>query len=143
MSDNDIEERKEETYLTERKKNDTDKLNTEHVFDKFAHSVWNDKFGKNVVLVSSDNPWYINTTTTVPMKIKNNTQNIDTEYTDYPISYAQTPKKNNDRVELFNDMSEKDLNVYNYIIIVLTIIILLQIMVLVRDKFKKYFSKNF
>ncbi len=44
---------------------------------------WKNKQGKYVVLVSSDNPWYMNTDTTEPMKVSDypdNTHNIRQPY---------------------------------------------------------------
>ena len=43
-------------------------IDTEEPDIKFPR--WNKKFGKNVVLVSADNPWYINKNTTVPVEVK-------------------------------------------------------------------------
>lgn len=44
---------------------------------------WTKKFGKNVVLVSSENPWYVNTAISEPTQIKQPTTVTHPEYTDF------------------------------------------------------------
>lgn len=53
---------------------------------------WEKKFGKSVVLVSSDNPWYINKNTT--QKIPYIAGDTLDDYTDYPKQYGIFSTKN-------------------------------------------------
>ena len=95
---------------------------------------WGKKFGKNVVLVSSDNPWYINVDTTTPVVADNNKQDVPAEYTDYFVDYAYTPKKKG--VEFFGN-SDDDNKFINSIIIILLIIIAIQIVYLIKKNYRK------
>lgn len=102
---------------------------------------WHKKFGKNVVLVSSDNPWYINTNTTVPVNVLNH-ENPNPNYTDYGNNFSVFKEKNlkklvktqpEDGVEFFDDGQKKSQsNIFNLLFCILTIIIIIEIFYVVR-----------
>lgn len=115
---------------------------------------WNKKFGKNVVLVSAENPWYINTNTTTPAILDSHTQTMNPEYTDYSKNYASVPVKHHldplptqpeTGVEYFEPTSGASdelikkskktniINLFNVCICILFLIIFLQIYFMVRN----------
>ena len=112
---------------------------------KYPH--WNKKFGKNVVLVSADNPWYINTNTTTPAILDSHTQTMNPEYTDYPKNFASVPVKHHlaplptqpeTGVEYFESTSEpvkktNIVNLFNVCSCILFLIIFLQIYYMIRN----------
>jgi hypothetical protein len=79
---------------------------------------WHKKFGKNVVLVSSDNPWYINTNTTIPVNVSDY-KNPNLNYTDYSRDFGVFKEKNLKKlmktqpdkgVEFFEGDNKKDIS---------------------------------
>lgn len=111
---------------------------------------WHKKFGKNVVLVSSDNPWYINTNTTVPVNVSNY-KNPNPNYTDYANDFSTFKEKNlkkimktqpDEGVEFFDDDNKKDntlilpkksqFDLFNLLFCILTIIIIIQIFYVIK-----------
>lgn len=106
---------------------------------------WNKKFGKNVVLVSSDDPWYINTNTTTIMEHK--PMSVDNEfrinnykpYATFPSKKTSTIMKTQPDVgieyfgNIFNPLSHEE-RVVNFICYLLFIIIAIQIVYLYLKK---------
>jgi hypothetical protein len=98
---------------------------------------WHKKFGKNVVLVASDNPWYINKESTVILDHKTPT-NKNANYTDFYKPFGTFSKKNlkiidkpqpSSGVEGFSVISNQSqiVNPYTILLIILLIIITVQI----------------
>lgn len=96
---------------------------------------WNKSFGKNVVLVESDNPWYVRTNSTTPMdysvpqpldvdtKIVNN-KPIEIPYKtgdDRKCRYQTANCMNLDKIEQFSDMTSSEIK---YLLCVLFVLIL-------------------
>ena len=113
------------------------------------YPMWNKRTGRNIVLVSSDNPWYINTEDSEPSIIISD-QNKNLHHTDYPKDYSIFKHDNlkiisetqpSVGVEPFNELSNDSHktnkmsldNVYAYIICVLLIIVVIQLVFLFRN----------
>jgi len=107
---------------------------------------WEKKFGKNVVLVSSDNPWYLNRDTTTPVIVENDMNAMNPNYINYPKNYASVPLKSQTKflktqpeagVEYFPHLERhmRNYGVTDAVIVVLLIIIAVQIICLIK-KFK-------
>lgn len=101
---------------------------------------WHKKFGKNVVLVSSDNPWYINHESTTILE-QRQPENKNANYTDFYKPYGIYNKANMKKIdksqpstgiEGFSVISNKSqlTNPYTILIIILLIIIISQIIFL-------------
>lgn len=55
---------------------------------------WNKKFGKNVVLTSAEDPWYINTETTTPVIVEHEKTQSDPHNTTFSKPYGMFSAKN-------------------------------------------------
>jgi hypothetical protein len=104
---------------------------------------WHKKYGKNVVLVSSDDPWYVNKESNIPMKVV--TQKNDDEFSDYSKPYGLFSKTNIKKinaaqpdvgVEGFDMLSHKSqiINPYTLLLLSLLLIFVIQIWYIVCHK---------
>jgi hypothetical protein len=71
--------------IDNKKLNENTKNNTEHFnsVGDTSHRAWKNKYGKFVVLVASDNPWFHNSENSEPVKLETSKTNIHPHQTDY------------------------------------------------------------
>jgi hypothetical protein len=112
----------EEIILSECNNTDVQSWNMEYPdINKTTDTHYPEQKGRSVVLVDSDNPWYLNIDTTIPLlyDTKLNLENMKYK------NHADIEEYNKKRIEHFENTNNTDDNVQTHILILLGILIII------------------